>query len=341
MLSFFYGPAQYSFSGYIDQDQWNNTVYLSVVEDYRKLNGLYNEQIIAKAIADSSGFFEFSGNILDEANRIYRIHVDKCSETEQDINHFNGHCKDSKALIFIANNNDILELPFSFDNQIFCDIKSTNAKANAIAKIDSLKADMRFAYSEFRSEANRKLNNRKWFKTLQDFGKNLDEPLAELYIYSYLSDRTSDLHSYYIEDLKQNRYYNDLKTRLDRTYPNSSYAKQYSSELASDQFILSSFTKQKPTNWLILLFIILGVSLFLNGIFIFNIWKQKLQKTANLRERLSKQEVIVLEHILQNKSNKAIAEALFLSVSTIKTHTNNIYKKLEVQSRDEVKSLFN
>ena len=341
MLSFFYGPAQYSFSGYIDQDQWNNTVYLSVVEDYRKLNGLYNEQIIAKAIADSSGFFEFSGNILDEANRIYRIHVDKCSETEQDINHFNGHCKDSKALIFIANNNDILELPFSFDNQIFCDIKSTNAKANAIAKIDSLKADMRFAYSEFRSEANRKLNNRKWFKTLQDFGKNLDEPLAELYIYSYLSDRTSDLHSYYIEDLKQNRYYNDLKTRLDRTYPNSSYAKQYSSELASDQFILNSFTEQKPSNWLTLLFFILGISLLLNGFFIFNIWKQKFQKTANLRERLSKQEVIVLEHILQNKSNKAIAEALFLSVSTIKTHTNNIYKKLEVQSRDEVKSLFN
>ena len=164
MLSFFYGAAQYSFSGYIDQDRWNNTVYLSVVEDYRKLNGVYNEQIIAKAIADSSGFFEFSGNILDEANRIYRIHVDKCSETEQDINHFNGHCSDSKALIFIANNNDVLELPFSFDNQVFCNIKSTNPKANAIAKIDSLKADMRFAYSEFRSEANRKLNNRKWFK---------------------------------------------------------------------------------------------------------------------------------------------------------------------------------
>ena len=139
-------------------------------------------------------------------NRIYSIHIDKCSEATQDANHFNGNCSDSKEIIFIANNTDTLKLPFSFENQVFCDINSTNEKANAFVKIDSLKADMRFAYGEFRSEANRKLNNKKWFKTLQDFGKSLNEPLAELYIYSYLSDRTSDLHNYYVEDLKSNNY---------------------------------------------------------------------------------------------------------------------------------------
>jgi DNA-binding NarL/FixJ family response regulator len=63
-------------------------------------------------------------------------------------------------------------------------------------------------------------------------------------------------------------------------------------------------------------------------------------KSKDLKSRLSKQEQIVLEHLLLDKSNKDIAEALFLSVSTIKTHTNNIYKKLNVQSREEAKSLF-
>ena len=53
-----------------------------------------------------------------------------------------------------------------------------------------------------------------------------------------------------------------------------------------------------------------------------------------------KQEQVVLDHLLKNKTNKDIAEALFLSVSTVKSHTNNIYKKLNVQSRDDAKSLF-
>jgi len=333
--------AQYAFSGYIDKDEWNATVYLSVVEDYRKLNGVYNEQIISRTEADSSGYFEFKGDMLDSANRIYRIHVDKCAASHQGTSHFNGHCDESKALLFIANNNDELELPFSFENEIFCNIQSTNPKSNAIARIDSLKADMRFAYSEYRSEANRKLNNKKWFKTLQDFGNNLNEPLAELYIYSYLSDRTHELYDYYTKDLGKNGYYDNLQSRLERTYPNSTYAKQYAVELAADKFMLQSTTNNSQSIWPTLVYVLLFVSVLGNAVLLYKFWNEKRKKTTNLKERLSKQEAVVLDHILQNKSNKAIAEALFLSVSTVKTHTHNIYKKLEVQSRDEVKSLFN
>jgi DNA-binding CsgD family transcriptional regulator len=44
---------------------------------------------------------------------------------------------------------------------------------------------------------------------------------------------------------------------------------------------------------------------------------------------------------LEDKSNKDIADTLFVSLSTVKTHVNNVYRKLNVQTRDEVKSLFN
>lgn len=76
------------------------------------------------------------------------------------------------------------------------------------------------------------------------------------------------------------------------------------------------------------------------GFFLFRNWKQKTLDKQNLKSKLSKQEQVVLEHILLDKTNKDIAEALFLSVSTVKSHTNNIYKKLNVQSRDDAKSLF-
>jgi DNA-binding CsgD family transcriptional regulator len=332
--------AQYSFSGYINPDQWQNSVYLSIVEDYRKMSGVYSEQIIAKTTADESGFFEFKGNMLDAENRIYRIHVDKCSEVQQGFNHFNGHCSDSEELLFIAKSTDTLKLPFSFGNQVFCRVESNNPKANAFVKIDSLKNDMRFAYGEFRSEANRKLNNKKWFKTLQYFGEALNEPIAELYIYSYLSDRSSDLHNYYVEDLKTNAYYDHLKSRLEDNYPNAPYTKQYTHELESDRYMLAAANGDTGVNWSFYLYALLAFSAILNVFFIYRSWKQKQSIAEDLKAKLSKQEQVVLEHILQDKTNKDIAESLFLSVSTVKSHTNNIYKKLNAQSRGDVKSLF-
>lgn len=334
--------AQYSFSGYTNPNPTqNNTVYLSIVEDYRKLSGVYSEQIISKTTADDTGFFEFKGNMLDTENRIYRIHIDKCSEDKKDINHFNGHCKDSEELLFIAKNTDTLKLPFSFGNQVFCKIESSNTKANTLLKIDSLKNDMRFAYSEVRSQANRKLNNKKWFKALQAYGEALNEPIAELSIYAYLSDRSSDLHSYYVEDLQNNSYYDNLKTRLETNYPNAPYTIQYKNELAADRFMLASQKDEAKVSVLeIVLYIILTLSIALNIFLLLRNQKQKQSKTKDLKAKLSKQEQVVLEYILQNKTNKDIAEALFLSVSTVKSHTNNIYKKLNVQSRLDVKSLF-
>lgn len=333
-------PAQYSFSGYINPDEQQNSVYLSIVEDYRKMSGVYAEQIIAKTTADETGFFEFKGNILESENRIYRIHVDKCSEQQQDFNHFNGHCSDSEELLFIAKNTDTLKLPFSFGNQVFCAIESNNPKANAFVKIDSLKNDMRFAYGEFRSEANRKLNNKKWFKTLQYFGEALKEPLAEVYIYSYLSDRRSDLHSYYVEDLKDNGYYDNLKTRLETTYPKAPYTTQYINELEADRYMLAASAGNSGLNWSFYLYTILALSVVLNAILLYRFLKQRQSKIEDLKNKLSKQEQVVLEHLLNDKTNKDIAEALFLSLSTVKSHTNNIYKKLNVQSRDDVKSMF-
>lgn len=332
--------AQYSFSGYINPDESQNSVYLSIVEDYRKMSGVYSEQIITKTRADKTGFFEFKGDMLDLENRIYRIHIDRCSDLQQSANHFNGHCNDSEELLFIAKNTDTLKLPFSFGNQVFCRVESNNPKANAFVKIDSLKNDMRFAYGEFRSEANRKLNNKKWFKTLQYFGEALNEPIAELYIYSYLSDRSSDLHNYYVEDLKTNNYYDNLKARLESNYPNASYTTQYNNELEADRYMLAAANGDASFNWSFYIYGILAISGLLNVFLLYRSWKQKHSLTENLKAKLSKQEHVVLDHILQDKTNKDIAKSLFLSVSTVKSHTNNIYKKLNVQSRDDAKALF-
>ena len=331
--------AQYRFSGHVDNTKWHDNVYLSIIEDYRKINGIYSEQIISKVKTDSTGFFEFSGNQLENENRIYRIHVDNCFDEEQNENHFNGDCEDSKEVIFIAKNNDTIEFPFSFEKEMFCDIKSNNIKTTVFTKVDSLKEEMKFAFKDFRSDANRKLNNKKWFKTLQDYGSKLNEPIAELYIYAFLSERSNDFHKFYMEDIQSNSYYDDLLNRLTQRYPNSTYTKQFRLELNSDKYIVSENSGSYKFNWNYVLWTFLFISMLLN-IYFWLSFKQT-KRTSNALENLTKQEQNILTLILENKSNKEIAEALFVSVSTIKTHVNNIFKKLNVQSREEIKKLNN
>ena len=60
--------------------------------------------------------------------------------------------------------------------------------------------------------------------------------------------------------------------------------------------------------------------------FVFN------QKESN-QLGLSKRELEVLELIAGGLSNKEISEQLFVSLNTIKTHTSNLFEKLNVERR--------
>jgi LuxR family maltose regulon positive regulatory protein len=57
--------------------------------------------------------------------------------------------------------------------------------------------------------------------------------------------------------------------------------------------------------------------------------------TAALVEPLSSRELEVLRLIADGHSNQAIADILIVAVSTVKRHVNNIYGKLDVQSRTQ------
>jgi DNA-binding CsgD family transcriptional regulator len=57
---------------------------------------------------------------------------------------------------------------------------------------------------------------------------------------------------------------------------------------------------------------------------------------ANLRKvGISKREYEVLELIAQGLSNQEIADKLFVSVSTVKTHAANIFAKLDARRRTQ------
>jgi len=56
---------------------------------------------------------------------------------------------------------------------------------------------------------------------------------------------------------------------------------------------------------------------------------------AGLPEPVSERELAVLQLIAAGKSNRRIASELFVSVGTVKTHINNVYRKLDAHSRTQ------
>ena len=52
-------------------------------------------------------------------------------------------------------------------------------------------------------------------------------------------------------------------------------------------------------------------------------------------ENLSKRESEILSHLAKGYRYKEIADTLFISIETVRTHIRNIYEKLHVRSRSE------
>ena len=61
----------------------------------------------------------------------------------------------------------------------------------------------------------------------------------------------------------------------------------------------------------------------------------RLNESELQRLGISKREYEVLELIAQGLSNQEIAEKLFVSLNTVKTHSSNLFMKLEARRRTE------
>ena len=69
--------------------------------------------------------------------------------------------------------------------------------------------------------------------------------------------------------------------------------------------------------------------------------KDKSAELSTLIDDLTERQREVYDLIISGKTNKEIITELFIEQSTLKTHINQIYKKLNIKSRRELKSKIN
>ncbi|MFD2588411.1 response regulator transcription factor [Croceitalea marina] len=330
--------AQYQFTGEVTDGYENQSVYLSLIENYRKSSRVYADQVLKETKTDSLGYFTFEGDNLSPQNRIYSIHIDGCNETNSGGSHFLKDCYNTQRVLFIAKKGDSINFPLLSNDQALCEIASTNKSSDLLLEIEGLKEEMILDFMTYNSEANESLNLRKWFRTFKEFGEANDEPLAELYIYDFLSDRGNETHSFYLSDVKISPYYEELALRLNSRYANASFTSQFQNELEADKMLINHIDKNARSSfwpyllWGGLFFLIIQVAYF-------NFKRRERNKKKNPFDILTSQERTIMVKIAEGKSNKEIANELFISLSTVKTHINSLYKKLHVSSREEIKTL--
>ena len=340
-ISFFNFYGQFQFSGSVNGNFKDATAYLSIVNDCSKKNLFLTEDIIQESQINADLEFNFTGDFLATQNRIYKIHIDNCNENVGDYKHLLNHCEESKEIIFIANNKDVIHFPLNDLTQIFCDVEYTNSNNIALSHIDVLQEDLLSNLQFSKSDLQRTNIYKKHFKVLQDFGKTFNEPLAELYTFYLYANDNSISKDFYLKDLKKSTYYKELLYKLDEKYPDTTYTNKYRNTLENSQYLTQG---KKPPFKLIAFAVsfLLLLSLVFNY---FQIRKKKKQaivevKKIDYKKVLTTQEQKVFELMLDNP-NKEIANLLFVSISTIKTHINNIYSKLGISSRKEIAQFFN
>jgi DNA-binding CsgD family transcriptional regulator len=107
-------------------------------------------------------------------------------------------------------------------------------------------------------------------------------------------------------------------------------------------FQLSKYSVISGDFTLEFILIIVAVSFFIIGIYVYRKFYQKpmvIDKEIDLKKikklEITEREYEVLQLISQGMSNKEIANSLFLTESTIKTHVSNLLVKLNAKRRTQ------
>ena len=142
------------------------------------------------------------------------------------------------------------------------------------------------------------------------------------------------------KDLKNDPvYYENFLKKIAPVSSTSSYAIQLKTELESLR-VVHFGEKSNWSNRLLPVFIALSMLFLFYGLYLrkqlSSSKKSKPEKALISLEILSKKEREVFDLLADGKSNKEIAQSLFIETSTVKSHVNKIFQKLNIQSRKEV-----
>lgn len=304
--------AQSRIEGVITIDStWAAEVYLSIIPNFDQLNSMSNQMIIDKAEIDAHGRFSFETDYLPKENRFYRIHLSKKGDPPASLI-IGGN--DENHMFFIANKNSELTIKATNSESLFGNVEFTNSPQSQLLK----EVNKMLLYVDttafFNTPLKKELMESALDEKLRQFADTCSFPLVALYaIYKSNFERCietkPELYQQFLArwETERSDYLDEFREKI----PSVSNSKNYS--------------------------VLFGLGgLFFGILIMFFRNKKKERKTQSDLQELTMQERKVYALLQQQKSNKEISDELNVSLSTVKSHVNNIFSKLNINSRKEV-----
>ncbi len=327
--------AEYEIKGKVNiSPDWQYQIFLSTIN---KLDDYYNanpEDIIQVGNIEPDGTFTLSGDNLPINRRFYRLYLIKEENSEFDACLYVGG-DDHNFIHLILDNNT--KVSIQSDSNYFAPF------GNYILKGDEANEKLRdlsvlifpsFYFYQIKFPSELQFSQQKLNRDLFNFADSCDHILVSL-----AAIINTDMDQYF--ELESRRYL-DFGKRLSKELNNHSYTDDYFRKM---NYYNGDSNQVKIPFWIHVIIALLLLSLFA-ALFKISELQDRLKKASepkmetqkNLSPPFTSQEEKILLLILDEKSNKEIANELFIGLSTVKTHINKLYAKLGVKNRSEAKS---
>jgi DNA-binding CsgD family transcriptional regulator len=297
----------------IDTSIWRPVVYLSLITDLDNMYTMSNEMIIDQVTISDSGKFSFDTKYFPEGDNLFRIHFSKKNDPPATLN-IGG--KDENHFFLIASKHSNITIRNYSEHDY---IKNITVKGyypnNIIKQIDEIAgyADSTALNS---STVKNDLIKSAVFEKLRIIADTCSNPLVSLY-------------AVYKGDFEKNFPVNQqfYKIFLNKwRKENSSYFKNFKNKIPGN----ASLSSQK---------LIICILSFIAGFLICLLVKFRKPDKKNIIQDLTLQERKIYGLLSEGKSNKEIADVLVIELSTVKSHLNSIYSKLNISSRKDILNL--
>lgn len=285
---------------------WEPKIYLSKVIISDLEESQKNEEIANFPITEN-GFFAFKKKLFLNKEAIYQLRVSHRNKS------------DIAKRLFILSNKD--SITFRNSKKLLSSYITTNEADKEWQKLRSFEAKLLgISFNTEDSISNAYVN------TMKTYAK---DSLKILRV-KLISIKQLDNKALLEKDIAKNRdYYVVLLKELKESNIDRTEYLFLENKLA---FLTTEVAENKYATSKIII-ALLGI--LVAGLLFF-VFRLRNKGNEIVLSDLSKQENNIQSLILQGKSNKEIANELFISLSTVKTHITNIYGKLQVSNRREL-----
>ncbi|WP_347840449.1 helix-turn-helix transcriptional regulator [uncultured Draconibacterium sp.] len=323
-------------------DRWQPKVFLALINAPEDLFVASPDFIIAETFIQPDGSFVLNTQTVPAEYMFYRLYLVRGNNSLVEF----SAAENKNYFHLLLNRDSSVEVwAKTENNSLVVEDLSGSEASNAILDFDKKYREQTKALSGQLTKAKSSFLTQELEAFIHSFVKNSENPLVGLYALYHITDKETDF-------LRQRDFYFDFQKRIAAEIPATTYNDAYS-ELLEELVGFRDFVCEMPgvqpkwKDWLLLIealviFILLGFTFVFYRKYLV-LKKTESQSSANLisvYDGLTLKQQQILSLLAAEKTNKEIANELFVELSTVKTHINNIYRHLGVATRKEAVAFY-